>query len=327
MQRTSEEDTVQSAAQLRALASEFAFRPPSQDFAHPRPQVTNRPPSPGFVQFVSQPRVNDPRTPIVTPKANRPSSHEVDTSINDRWLFPGDRASPTGLRRKLEEQTQARTSYEMIDEMIHRADILSNRHQSKSTFIEDRAAQMHRWLAAHDLLDCSAALEQEDLSITALTLLSDSDLKAFGLPLGCRRRLLAAVSQMQGSPNSPPSPQDSKSKAERSLKLEQAVRQRSPERQHPARTPAVHASRPPVSTTTPNNDKDTPSTYKKGGRGAVVPRSQLFNTGKGMQSGKGKFSPNVYGAIPSTHQKCGKGVKVAADTPSKVNASPCKVTR
>ena len=59
------------------------------------------------------------------------------------------------------------------------------------------AASLRSWLAQHELTEWATALEREAVDLSTLTLLSDADLKDIGLPLGHRRRMLHAITQLE----------------------------------------------------------------------------------------------------------------------------------
>ena len=57
------------------------------------------------------------------------------------------------------------------------------------------------WLSEHQLDDYAEVFRRERISLSDLSLLSDEDLRELGLPMGPRRRLLAAISTERGGSN------------------------------------------------------------------------------------------------------------------------------
>lgn len=62
---------------------------------------------------------------------------------------------------------------------------------------------LRSWLLQHELSEWATALEKEAVDLSTLTLLSDTDLKDIGLPLGHRRRMLHAITQLEAAAAKP----------------------------------------------------------------------------------------------------------------------------
>jgi len=62
---------------------------------------------------------------------------------------------------------------------------------------------LRSWLSQHELSEWATALEREAVDLSTLTLLSDADLKDIGLPLGHRRRMLHAITQLEAAAAKP----------------------------------------------------------------------------------------------------------------------------
>ena len=210
------------------------------------------------------------------------------TSQNDKWLFPDNCSSPIGLRAKLNEMAPSQTrrnSHDTIDQMILRS-------QKSRTSIHSETpghvVELYSWLVHHDLLESFSALERQGATVQSLRLLSDQYLKGLGMPLGCRRRLLAAVAQMVGSPDSPAPPQDARSKLDRAENIQTAVR---------ARSAISHSA-----CSTPIHNSDA-STYTKHAQEIAELKGKLLLAKMGEPASSGSQRSHgpvrdVYGPIP-----------------------------
>lgn len=61
------------------------------------------------------------------------------------------------------------------------------------------ASSLEEWLKFHELAEFRSAFEEQDIRLTDLPHLTDTDLRELGMPIGPRRRLLAAVSQLSAT--------------------------------------------------------------------------------------------------------------------------------
>lgn len=55
------------------------------------------------------------------------------------------------------------------------------------------------FLAAHGLTEYASLFEEEKIDLDAIILLSEDDLKALGLPLGPRRKLMSAIDKRRSA--------------------------------------------------------------------------------------------------------------------------------
>ena len=71
------------------------------------------------------------------------------------------------------------------------------------------ADSIRSWLERHDLEKYAATFAEHEITLAALPLLSDADLKEMGISLGARRIILASIAEVQPEKESIPTRVDS----------------------------------------------------------------------------------------------------------------------
>lgn len=90
------------------------------------------------------------------------------------------------------------TSGSLPDEQTNDADKFENPESPETSDETEVDCPLAAFLAALELEGMLSLLEQERMDLDALTLCSDSDLKEINVPMGPRRKIMAAVKRRQG---------------------------------------------------------------------------------------------------------------------------------